>query len=222
MAEEQDLVFREIDAELKQEKLQKLWKEYGAYGVGAVLALVVSFAGFKGWENYDLSQRGEASERFAAAEKLAGDGNAAAAREAYGGIDGGGGYAMLAQFHLAALAHKNGDYGEAAQIYQKLADHTGIDPLYGDLAIILGALAGLDAQPDPDPDGNDLTARLRALADGDGALRFNAREVLALSALYDGDTAKFTTYYSQLADAAAAPQSLRARAREMRLILANR
>ena len=54
MADEQDVLLREIDEELKQERLHKLWDRYGNYAISGALALVIGVAGIKGWQSYDL------------------------------------------------------------------------------------------------------------------------------------------------------------------------
>ena len=217
MAEEEDVLIREIDDELKQENLQKLWNDYGVYMLGAAVALVIGVAGFKGWQAYDMNQRTELSERFAAAQKLAEGGKTEAARAAFGAItaDGGAGYAMLARFQMAALMAKNGDTAGAAGAYAAIAGDGGVKPVYQELAVVLGALSELDSKS---RDGG-LLARAQKLAAGTGPWRFSAKEISALEALYGGDNKKAREYYGELAKAADAPQGLRARAREMELIL---
>ena len=71
MADEQDILLREIDEELKQENLQQLWKKYGTLIVGGALLLVAGVAGFQGWKINDLNTRIELGERFAVAQSLA-------------------------------------------------------------------------------------------------------------------------------------------------------
>ena len=39
---------REIDEELRRERLMKLWERYGAYAVGAAVLIVAATAGWRG------------------------------------------------------------------------------------------------------------------------------------------------------------------------------
>ena len=65
VADESDVLFQEIEDDLRQEQTNKLWTDYGKYIVGAALALVIGVAGFQGWKNYDLEKRQVAGETFA-------------------------------------------------------------------------------------------------------------------------------------------------------------
>lgn len=217
MADEQDALLREIDDELKQENLQKIWNKYGSLIVGASLALVVAVAGFKGWQHYDISNRMEAGERFAAAQTLAEAGKGDAAGDAFAALakDSPAGYAMLARFQIAALAAKNGDTAGAASAYALIANDNAVPAVYRDLALVLGALVELDSQSGAGP----LAARAEALAQGAGPWRFSAKEVAALTALKNGDVKTARQRYAELSKEAAAPQGLRARAAEMLNVL---
>jgi len=217
VADEQDVLLREIDDELKQENLQKLWKQYGTLIVGGALALVIGVAGFKGWQHYDLNQRAALGEQFAAAQQLAAGGKQGAAGEAFSKIagDSSAGYAMLARFQLAALAAKNGDPDGAAKAYQAIADDQGVDAIYRDLAVVLGALNELDSKSG----ASALTVRAEKLAGGTGPWRFTAKEVAALSALKNGDNKTARMRYDELSKDAAVPQELKNRAREMLNVL---
>ncbi len=217
MADEQDLLLREIDEELKQENLQKIWKKYGTLIVAGSIALVAAVAGFKGWQSYELNQRIEQGERFAAAQKLAGDGKADAARDAFAAMaeDSTAGYTMLARFQLAALAANSGDTAGAVGSYQAIADDGAVADVYRDLAVVLGALAEIDSKAG----AGALTARAEQLVQGSSPWRFSAKEVSALAAMKNGDNKTARMRYDELAKEAAAPQGLRTRAGEMLNVL---
>ena len=57
MADQQDILLREIDEELKQENLQQIWNKYGTLIVGGAFLLVAGVAGFQGWKAHDLNTR---------------------------------------------------------------------------------------------------------------------------------------------------------------------
>lgn len=214
---EEDVLIQEIDDELKQENLQKLWNDYGVYLLAAAVALVVGVAGFKGWQSYDLKQRAAAAERFVAAQELASADKKDAATEAFSKIagDAGTGYAMLARFQVAALAAKKGKPADAVMSYTAIADNSGIEQIYRDLAVVLGALSELEAKSG----ANALVKRAENIAKGTGPWRYNAREVIAMSLMQGGDRKTARERYAALAKDAAAPQGLRTRAEEMETIL---
>jgi len=219
VADEQDVLLREIDEDLKQERLAEAWNKYGNYAIAGALALVIGVAGTKFWQSYDLEKRQEQSVQLAEAQRLAADGKTDDAIAALDKLraDAGAGYAMLARFRAAALTGKKGEPAKAAEMYAALADDSGINAIYRDLAVVLGALQELEATPA----GGKLTARAAEIAKGNGPWRFNAREVEALAALGSGDTKAADTVFQALSKEAAAPRGLRARATEMTKITGN-
>ena len=118
----QDSLLREIDEELRQEQYAKLWKRYGNHLIGAALALVLAVAGYQGWRTYDVNNRMELGERFAAAQEMAKSGETAAAAAAFAALadDAGSGYELLARLRTAAARAETGDKSGAITIYRQL------------------------------------------------------------------------------------------------------
>ena len=218
MADEQDILLREIDEELKQESLQQIWKKYGTLIVGGAVILVAGIAGFQGWKAHDLNTRIELGERFFAAQSLDNTGKDADAKNAFDLIskNSPAGYQMLARFQLASLAAKQGDLDSAIGAYRNLADDDAVDTVYRDLALILGAFVELDTKSE----GMGLVARADDLASSSSPWRFTAKEIVALAALKNGNIRMARTRYEELSKEAAAPQGLRTRAQSMLDVLA--
>ena len=109
---EDDILFREIDEDLRQDEFQKLWKAYGNYALAGVVVLVLSVAGFKGWQSYDISAREALGVRFQSAADLVTAGNTDEALKMFFEIaEKGGGYQMLARFNQARLLADRGEAG---------------------------------------------------------------------------------------------------------------
>lgn len=208
----QDSLLREIDEELRQEQYAKLWKKYGSYLIAAALALVVVVAGHQGWRTYDVKNRMEQGERFAAAQQLATSGKTAAAAEAFAALadDAGGGYELLASLRTAAALAKTGDKTGAVVIYRQLSEDSGYDPVYRDLAVILETLLVID-----DGEAAAIRSRLAPLMADDNPWRHSARELAAHAALRAGDRKAARELFTNLARDGAAPQGIRSRADEM-------
>ncbi len=207
-------IFREIDEELRQENYLRLWRKYGSYVIGAAVALVALAAAVVGWREYRQSQLNSASDRYEAALTLADEGKLDDARALFASLveDGAGGYPALARLNQAALAAKSGDRDGAVAVYDALAADGDVDDALRGVATVLGAMQRLsDAKSDPAA----ITARLEPLAKPDGPWRHSAREILALLAQRQGDTAKAKSLYRLLADDLAAPAGIRGRATEM-------
>ena len=218
MADEQDILLREIDEELKQENLQQIWKKYGTLIVGGTLLLVCSVAGFQGWKSHDLNTRIELGERFGAAQSLVSAGKDSNAQDAFDAIakDAPTGYQMLARFQLASLAAKQGNLDMAINTYKSLANDDNVDAVYQQLAVVLGAFVELDGNSE----GAGLVARADELISSNSPWRFTAKEIVALGELKNGNTKTARTRYEELSEETAAPQGLRARAQSMLDVLA--
>ena len=137
---EDDILFQEIDDELRHDRAHKLWQAYGQYMVGAVLALVIGVAGYQGWQKYQLSSRLADSRKFTAATELAETKNLDAAFKAFAELSdsGGEGYQLLARFIQARLLAEQGEANSAATAFRVLADDPSVAPIYRGLAVVLG------------------------------------------------------------------------------------
>ncbi|MCZ6859679.1 MAG: tetratricopeptide repeat protein [Alphaproteobacteria bacterium] len=222
MADEEDQsdkqLFREIDEDLRRERYMKLWKDYGRFVVGAAVTVVLATAGWVWWQRHQLSVRGEEGERYAAAAALVGKGNTAAAIKAFAQVaaESGAGYAALAKLREAALLANKGDLKGAAALYDAIAADADANQNLRHLARLLGTLSLLDTG-----DPGKLTAKLAPLAKVDGPWHYAALELTGLLAERAGDIKRARAIYTRLVDDAAAPASLRARARVYLELLGN-
>lgn len=214
---EDDILFREIDEDLRQDEFQRLWKAYGKYVLAGAVVLVLGVAGFKGWQSYDISAREALSVRFQSAAGLVTAGKTGEALKMFSEIaEDGGGYQMLARFNEARIYARQGDAGGAAAAYRGLAGDGGIDSLYRDLAVILGAYQELN---DPGADLSALAKRLEPLRAETSPWRYSAGEISGLLARRSGDRAEAKKLFQGLANDPRAPQGVRARAQEMLSII---
>ncbi len=215
---EDDILFEEIDDELRQDQAHKLWRAYGQYVIAATVALVISVAGYQGWQKYQLSVRLADGGKFAAAAGLENAKKFDAAFKAFAELSdsGGPGYQILARFNQARLLADKGEAGGAATAYRVLADDPDVPPIYRGLAVVLGALQELNIAG---TDWANLEKRLEPLMADTSPWRFSARELTSLLAKRSGNTTKAKKLFSDLADDRMAPQGIRNRAREMLSIL---
>lgn len=207
-----ELLIKEVDEDLRQEQLNKLWRKHGGLlSVGAV-AVVLAVAAFQGWSAWELKQRQASSLRHAEAGVLLEQGKKDEAAEVLGKlqVEGTKGYRVLAELRLADLRQQQGDLAGAATLYQRLAADSGVDRVYRDMASIRAAYLTLDSA---DPAAIDKA--MEPLALESSSWRHSAREILALTALRRGESAKAADLFAKIAEDAAAPQGLRARAAEM-------
>jgi hypothetical protein len=210
----QENLLREIQEDLRRERLEKLWKRYGSVLIGAALAIIVAVAAFQAWKAWKLSQREARSAAFIAAERLAEDDpGAAASAFAAIGNEGADGFAMLAGFRKAALLVEEGRLDDAGAEYDALAarlDH----PLYRDLARLRWVSVRLSADPAAAEDRR-IAETLIALSGDTNPWRFSAREIGAAIALRKGDVDQAREMLGKLQADVETPQGIRTRAAEL-------
>ena len=209
----EDSIFREIDEELRQENFAKLWKQYGHVIIAAAVALVVGVGGYQGWRSYDLNSRTAQGERYQAAMQMAQTGSIDVALEELNVLhgDSSSGYRMLTAFQNAGLQSRKGDAIGAVTAYDRIADDSGVDDMYRDLAKLLAATVLINSEASD----QDLQDRLASLDADSNPWRHGARELLAVVALRSGDKDKSRDAFKALSEDATAPQGVRQRAGEM-------
>jgi hypothetical protein len=216
-AREEELFFREVSEELKQDRYARLWKKYGRHFVTLAVVCVLGVAGHQYWQSEQRRGREAASETFAAALAEARAGKLKEAAQAFGALaqqQGADGYGAFARFQQAAALAKSGDKAGAVSIYDGLAGDAKIDPLFRDLAVVYWAYFGLD-----DADPAKAIDRLKPVTADANAWRHLARELTALYHERAGRRKEALELLDKLAKDAQAPAGVRARAVELSAIL---
>lgn len=210
-----DGLIREIEEDLREEKLARLWKTYGSWIIAACVALVIGVALGEAWQSYRQSVRAEAGARFTEALQLAGD-DPAVALDHLGTLatDAPAGVGLLARFRAAALTGEIDSPAAAAAAYQGVAEEIEDQPLYRDLALILATMNDMAAGAAP-ANAAALIDRLAPLDAADNPWRFTARELIAHLALQTGERTRAREVFQGLADDPDTPAGIRARAGDM-------
>ena len=209
----EDSIFREIDEELRQENFAKLWKRYGNVIIAGAVVLVVAVGGYQGWQTYDLSNRTQQGERFDTALRSVQVGSVESALSELKVLhdDSGAGYRLLSAFQNAGLQARMGDETSAAASYDRIAEDSGFDQIYRDLARLLAATILINTENSD----QEIISRLQSLNTTDNPWRHGTRELLAVAAERSGDKEKSRSLFKALSEDATAPQGIRQRASEM-------
>ena len=200
-------IFREVEEDVRRERLEKFWKAYGDYVIALVALIIVGIAGFELWQRYQASQRDKASTAFIAAQRIA-DPRAAAGAFADLAKTAPKGYALLARLEQANSMLASGQRESAIAIYKDIADTDKGGT--GAVARLREAWALADTSPRADLE--TLLAPLRTPA---SAWKPNADEVLAYSDYRNNQTAKAMAEFDQLAKDPNSPQQMRSRTQAM-------
>jgi hypothetical protein len=207
-----DALIREINEDVRRDRLTRLWKKYGSLLIGGIILLVLAVAGAEGWRSYQRSTHADASRRLAEAARLtATDPSAAAQAFTTLADEGPGDVAVLARLRAADALARAGDRAGALDAYQKLAASTS-DPLYGSLGTLFRAMLVL-VQPQANLAAlESLSAELAPLTAADQPWRYTAQEILAAVALERGDRVQARELLDALRNDPLAPSEARSRA----------
>ena len=200
-------IFTEVDEEVRREQLKKAWERYGNYVIVAAFLVVAAVAAWRVYDYWETRRAAEAGAAYDAAARLADEGKASEAEAAFGKLvsDGTAGYRMLARLREAAEIAER-DPKAAVAAYDKITGETSGQPLVSELAAIRAAFLLVDTAK-----LDEMNRRLEPLAQPSGAFRHTARELLALAAWRNGDTAAMKRWADAAKNDPEAPSGLRSR-----------
>ncbi len=200
-------IFREIDEELRSDRMRALWRRFAPFVIGGAVAIVVLVAANEGWTWYTKSQSSQSSQELYAALDTAERGDLAAAQTQLEQLiaDGSGGYPVLAEFRRAALLAEQGDVPAAVAAYDALAN-TQSNMRLRELALLLAGNLLVDHGTLA-----EVEARIATLATDDSQFRRVAREILGLAQYKAGNFAAAEASFQAVLDDPLATSGLRSR-----------
>ncbi len=214
-----DSFIREVDDELRSERMRDFWSRYGKIVIGVAVSIVLLTAGYRGYKFYMKSQAENAGDAFMAAVKLSNDGKydeAIAALEKLANT-GPKSYAALARMRMASEFTGKGDTKAAIAAYDEIANNSGFDQSYRDLARLRAGLLLVDTGT-----LEDVQKRVADLAKSGVPFRHSAREALGLAAWKAGDLKEASKYFNMISVDQDAPNSMRGRANLMLDLIAGK
>lgn len=217
MADEQDILLKQINEEVRREQLAKLWDKYGVIVLGVAAAILLVFGGWRLYAGEMKRAAERAGGQFAEANRLlsskkTADGVTALETIAKGGA---GGYAQLARLRLAAEAREKGRTQDAINQYTAVANDSSADELLRSFAKLqIGALK-LETSS-----FTEVKNQLNDLLNDSNPWRHSAREILGLAAYKAGDYAEARKTFQSLIVARDVPRQLVQRAQVAMALIA--
>ena len=203
-------IFDEIDEDLKRDQIRLFWARYGKIVMAAVTTIVLLVAlrqGYVAWQSSQVEASASAYQ-----QALKSDDVVAALEAQRGQLTGG--YAMLAQFQIAAEQAASDNFAVAEAGYLALASDASLDPLYQQAATLLSVMVAPQ-----DADASALAARLSDLETAAGPWQAMALETGAGLALRNRNKDAAVAKYKRLAEMADVPVGMRQRAERMIIML---
>jgi hypothetical protein len=207
-------IFHEVDEEVRRERLQKIWDRYGLYLIALAVLVVAAVGGYRAYVHFETKKAAESGAAYEAADALAEAGKHQEAAEAFARLskDGTAGYRALARLREAGEVSER-DPKAAVAIFDQVSGDASVPASLRDLAALRGGFLLLDTAA-----YGEMQHRLEALTAQDRAFRHSAREVLAVSAWRNNDSAAARRWSDMIVNDAQTPATIRQRA-EMLLAL---
>ena len=207
-------IFREVEEEVRRERLEKIWKEYGDYIIAGVSLLVIGAAGYRLWIYYDARERAQASNQYMLAQQMLESGQSQGAAQSFGKLaqSAPSGYARMAQLQEANALLSAGNKNDAIGLYKRLMANN--DPILSALARLRLAWATVDGTPK-----SEIQTLLAPLTNPTSPWRATAGEVLAYADYRNGQTAQAIAEFKRIAADPKAPTNVRQRSQAMATFL---
>lgn len=203
-----DGLFREVDEEVRRDKLTQLWDRFGTLFIAGCIGIVVVVGSFKGWQYWQAQLAEKAGMDWYNAITLSAAGKIAEADAAFDEITKSGhkGYSVLAKLSQAARLGQDGNKAEAVRIYDGVAAEAAVDQPLRDLARVRAAYLLVDTDS-----VSDLSSRLSGLDSENSSWRHAAREIMALAHVRASDFKAADEQLKLILADPATPAALRAR-----------
>ena len=210
-----DDIFKEVDEELREERLTKIWKRIGPYVVGILSGAIIITSAVIGYREYDETQRQNWGVQFAEAMNLSEEGNWQESLDLFETLTEKTnlGYKTLSLFQAASLYAKNGNKEKALEIYQSL-ENKALDENFRDLATLMLIYLQFD-----NADPEILEKRIEELASKGNPWYYNAVELKGFLFAKQKNKEKQIEIFNILSKDNKAPEGVRTRANDMLAIL---
>jgi hypothetical protein len=201
--------FREVDEELRRERIGGFWRRYGRFlALGLVLALA-ALGGFLWWQAEQAKKAGADGEALTQALAGLGQGKDKVAVPKLDAlaVSDREGYRAAARLSKAALALQKGDEKGAVVQYKLVAEDPGLAEPFRNLALVRQTAAEFDRLP---PD--QVVARLKPLAVAGNPWFGSAGEMVAVAYLKLNKPELAGPLFAAIAKDEQVPETIRARA----------
>jgi len=214
-----DSFMREVEQELRSDKISDFWNKYKFLVIGGAIAIVLATAGYRFYDSYSQSVAGQSGDRFLSAIELSNEGRHDEAITSLEALaeDGVGQYPALAKIRLAAEFARKGEPEKAIDSFDTIANDTGFDETLRNVARLRAGLLLVDHGS-----YDQVSDRLQAMSETGKSFRHSAREGLGLSAWKHGQYEDALVWFQAIADDQGSPNGVRARAGVMLQLLSGK
>ena len=208
----EDAFIREIDEELKNEKIKKLWDKYGLFIILFVFVAFFSAVSFETFQAWKDKRNQEMSDSFAYALNLQNQGRFAESQEVLTSIKNSnrGIYTNIAQMQIVNLLIELKQFDKAISELEQIVADEAFNPQMRDVARLKLASYKLNTAS-----AEEINALLAPLTDKQNVWNNTAKELLAMRALRDNDPAQALNIYKDISGNSKTTDTLQSRVQDM-------
>lgn len=206
--EHNETFLREVDENLRRDRVHDFWKKYGLWVGVAVGAFLIASGGFIWWQNHKLQQSEAQVEQFAEVLKNVGQGSRGTSVKQLDDLSENGSKAVRATalFTRAAMAIEDNDLKLAAAKYGEIAGDSSLPKPFRDAALIRQTALQFDQlQP------SQVIDRLAPLAKPGAPWFGTAGEMSGLALIKQGHKDQAAKLFSTIAKDNSVPPEIRSR-----------
>jgi hypothetical protein len=199
---------REVDENLRRDRLRDLGKQYGGWLIAAVCLFLIASGGFIWFQQHKVQQSEKHVEQIAEIFKNIGAGSTANAPKQLDDLSNSSSKAVRASalFTRAALAIQQNDTKLAIAKYGEIAGDSSLPQSYRDAALIRQTALEFDSlQP------SQVISRLQPLAKPGNPWFGSAGEMTAMALIKQGQPAQAGQLFAAIAKDTSVPDQIRAR-----------
>ncbi|MEL7230335.1 MAG: tetratricopeptide repeat protein [Pseudomonadota bacterium] len=214
-----DSFFREVEEELRSEKLQSFWDRFGKYLIALAVAIVVGVGRYNYYEYAKQTEAAASGDAFMAAVDLAQEGKSDEALSKLEELEqeAGPAYRALARLRAASELAQKGDKKAAAAEFDAVVADNAVDQNLRSIARLRAGYLMVDIGT-----LNDVQTRVTPLTGPTGPYRFSAQEILGLAHFKAGDLQKSFDQFAELSRSPDVPSAMRQRIGVMLGVIAAR
>lgn len=200
---------REVDEDLRRERLESFAKTYGKWIAAAVVLFLAAVAAWLYWQDRQQEQAAQKTEELVAVYNDIGAGNMEQAKRRLEPLADADNDMIrsLALLTQAAVALDTNDRAEALAKYRKIADDGDVPEPYRNLALIRATAIEFDTlKPE------EVVARLEPLTEPGNPWFGSAGELTAMAYLKQGQSERAGRLFAEIAADSQVPETIRSRA----------
>lgn len=210
--QDSDTFLREVDEELRRERVSSFVTRFGGWIIGGVIALLAVIGGWIWWQHSSNAEAGELSEKLNQVIEQLEQNNAKAAAPTIDELAGSNrdGYRIAALFARANAQISTNSIPAAIETLKGIAADESAPRPYRDAAIIRHTLLEFDTLP---PD--QVIERMRPFVQAGNAWHGTAGELTAAALIKQQKPAEAGRVFEGMARDRSVPETIRARAIQM-------